>query len=256
MSDVSRAKLMQMLDAQESCIVAMEACATSQSGAARRTRRPVGPANLREAVRQAAEERRGRRGGDRRSCAASEHALCRGEERRASGACRNIPDATVLRASAHAADQCAAGPPGRVRTGLSARARPSQAGNGPVGGRDDRGSRYRKGDRPALPRSDRSAHGEDRRSDAQAEGRDEGERRDAAPLHGAPDLRTFSSDRNFAAWLGLVPEQRSTSGKTRLGGVSKMGQTDIRKLLIVGAMGRIRWIIRKGVLPTTGLGSS
>jgi transposase len=65
----------------------------------------------------------------------------------------------------------------------------------------------------------------------------------------APDLRTFSSGRNFAAWLGLVPRQRSTGGKTRLGGVSKMGQTDIRKLLIVGAMSRIRWIIRKGVFP-------
>lgn len=70
----------------------------------------------------------------------------------------------------------------------------------------------------------------------------------------APDLRTFSSGRNFAAWLGLVPKQRSTGGKTRLGGVSKMGQTDIRKLLIVGAMSRIRWIIRKGVLPDNWLG--
>jgi transposase len=51
----------------------------------------------------------------------------------------------------------------------------------------------------------------------------------------APDLRTFASGRNFAAWLGLVPRHRSTGGKTRLGGVSKMGQSDIRKLLIVGA---------------------
>lgn len=47
----------------------------------------------------------------------------------------------------------------------------------------------------------------------------------------APDLRAFKSGRNFAAWLGLVPRQHSTGGKTRLGGVSKMGQTDIRKLL-------------------------
>ncbi len=69
-----------------------------------------------------------------------------------------------------------------------------------------------------------------------------------------PDLRTFSSGRNFAAWLGLVPRQRSTGGKTRLGGVSKMGQSDIRKLLIVGAMSRIRWIVRKGVLPDNWLG--
>ena len=70
----------------------------------------------------------------------------------------------------------------------------------------------------------------------------------------APDLGAFSSGRNFAAWLGLVPRQHSTGGKTRLGGVSKMGQADIRKLLIVGAMSRIRWIVRKGVLPENWLG--
>lgn len=37
-------------------------------------------------------------------------------------------------------------------------------------------------------------------------------------------------------------------------GVSKMGQTDIRELLIVGAMSRIRWIVRKGVMPDNWLG--
>ena len=62
----------------------------------------------------------------------------------------------------------------------------------------------------------------------------------------APDLDTFDSGRNFAAWLGLVPRQRSTGGKTKLGAVSKMGQTDIRRLLIVGAMSVIRWVVRKG----------
>jgi transposase len=70
----------------------------------------------------------------------------------------------------------------------------------------------------------------------------------------APNLRVFASGRNFAAWLGLVPRQRSTGGKTRLGSVSKMGQADIRKLLIVGAMSRIRWIARKGVSPDNWLG--
>jgi transposase len=70
----------------------------------------------------------------------------------------------------------------------------------------------------------------------------------------APDLRAFSIGRNFAAWLGLVPKQHSTGGKTRLGSVSKMGQNDIRKLLIVGARSRIRWIVRKGLLPENWLG--
>ena len=62
----------------------------------------------------------------------------------------------------------------------------------------------------------------------------------------APDLETFDSGRNSAAWLGLVPRQHSTGGKTRLGSVSKMGQCDIRKLLIIRAMSVIRWVVRRG----------
>jgi transposase len=69
----------------------------------------------------------------------------------------------------------------------------------------------------------------------------------------APDLDTFDSGRNFTAWLGLVPRQRSTGGKARLGAVSKMGQTDIRRLLIVGAMSVIRWVVRKGGSPNRWL---
>ena len=69
----------------------------------------------------------------------------------------------------------------------------------------------------------------------------------------APDLDTFDSGRNFAAWLGLVPRQRSTGGKVKLGAVSKMGQTDIRRLLIVGAMSVIRWVVRKGGSPNRWL---
>ena len=69
-----------------------------------------------------------------------------------------------------------------------------------------------------------------------------------------PDLRSCACGRNYAAWLGLVPRQRSTGGKTRLGSVSKMGQADIRKLRIVRAMSRIRWIVRKGVLRDNWLG--
>ena len=62
----------------------------------------------------------------------------------------------------------------------------------------------------------------------------------------APGLRAFSSGRNFAAWRGLAPRLRSTGGKTRRGGIGKMGPGGIRKLLIVGAMCRIRWIVQKG----------
>ncbi len=69
----------------------------------------------------------------------------------------------------------------------------------------------------------------------------------------APDLDTFDTGRNFAAWLGLVPRQRSTGGKTKLGSVSKMGKTDIRRLLMVGAMSVIRWVVRKGGSPNRWL---
>jgi len=52
----------------------------------------------------------------------------------------------------------------------------------------------------------------------------------------APDMAQFSCDRDFAAWLGLVPRQHSTGGKARLGRLSKAGQTDIRRLLIIRAL--------------------
>ena len=45
----------------------------------------------------------------------------------------------------------------------------------------------------------------------------------------------FRSGREFAAWLGLVPRQNSTGGKTRLGRISKRGNQYLRRLLINGA---------------------
>lgn len=62
----------------------------------------------------------------------------------------------------------------------------------------------------------------------------------------APPLETFQRGRDFAAWLGLVPRQYSTAGKERMGHVSKQGQSDIRRLLIIGAMAVIRWEKRRG----------
>jgi transposase len=45
----------------------------------------------------------------------------------------------------------------------------------------------------------------------------------------------FSKGREFAAWLGLLPNQRSTGGKARLGAISKRGNSYLRKILIHGA---------------------
>ena len=62
----------------------------------------------------------------------------------------------------------------------------------------------------------------------------------------APPMETFSKGRDFAAWVGLTPRQHSSGGKDRLGRTSKMGQRDIRRLLIVGAVAVVRWAARKG----------
>jgi transposase len=45
----------------------------------------------------------------------------------------------------------------------------------------------------------------------------------------------FRKGREFAAWLGLLPNQHSTGGKVRLYGISKRGNCYLRKILIHGA---------------------
>jgi len=48
------------------------------------------------------------------------------------------------------------------------------------------------------------------------------------------DAGVFSNGRQFAAWLGLVPRQYTTGGKTRLGRITKRGDVYLRTLLIHG----------------------
>lgn len=62
-----------------------------------------------------------------------------------------------------------------------------------------------------------------------------------------PDMAHFKCGRSFAAWLGLAPRQYSSGGKERLGRVSKAGQSDIRRLLIIGAMSRLNWMGRRTI---------
>jgi transposase len=45
----------------------------------------------------------------------------------------------------------------------------------------------------------------------------------------------------LAAWLGLVPRQNSSGGKDRLSGITKTGNTYIRRLLVIGATSVIRF---------------
>ena len=63
----------------------------------------------------------------------------------------------------------------------------------------------------------------------------------------APPVETFRSGRDFAAWVGLTPLQRSTGAQERLGKISRMGERTLRRLLIIGASGVVRWARRKGV---------
>ncbi len=70
----------------------------------------------------------------------------------------------------------------------------------------------------------------------------------------APPLESFRRGRDFSAWLGLVPRQHTTGGKPRLGKISKMGQRDLRRLLITGAMAVIRWAVRRDLPENSWLG--
>jgi transposase len=55
----------------------------------------------------------------------------------------------------------------------------------------------------------------------------------------------FKNGRQFAAWLGLTPMQRSSGGKTKLGGITKRGDTYLRTLLVQGARAVIHFVNRR-----------
>ncbi len=54
----------------------------------------------------------------------------------------------------------------------------------------------------------------------------------------------FHKGREFAAWLGIVPRQYSTGGKTNLLSISKRGNVYLRKILIHGARAAVLRIKR------------
>ena len=54
------------------------------------------------------------------------------------------------------------------------------------------------------------------------------------------DGKDFVNGRHYSAWLGLVPGQHSTGGKTTLLGISKRGNTYLRTLYIHGARAVLR----------------
>jgi transposase len=54
------------------------------------------------------------------------------------------------------------------------------------------------------------------------------------------DPKNFNNGRQAAAWIGVVPRQDSTGGKTKLLGISKHGDAYLRTLLIHGARSVLR----------------
>jgi transposase len=69
------------------------------------------------------------------------------------------------------------------------------------------------------------------------------------------DARVFRNGRQFSAWLGSVPKQASSGGKTRLGHIIKQGNNYLRTLLFQGARSALtsghrrtdrlsRWIVQ------------
>jgi transposase len=55
------------------------------------------------------------------------------------------------------------------------------------------------------------------------------------------DPKVFRSGRDFSAWIGLVPKQHSSGGKDRLGSISKQGDRYLRSLFTAGALAVIRY---------------
>ena len=54
------------------------------------------------------------------------------------------------------------------------------------------------------------------------------------------DGHQFSNGREFAAWLGLTPANKSSGGKEKLGRITKMGDQYLRSLLVVGMTSLVR----------------
>jgi len=67
------------------------------------------------------------------------------------------------------------------------------------------------------------------------------------------DPKAFRSARDFSAWIGLVPRQRSSGGREKLGSISKQGDRYLRGLFTAGALAVIRYA--KSMAPNIGLGS-
>jgi transposase len=61
-----------------------------------------------------------------------------------------------------------------------------------------------------------------------------------------PEPELFRSGRQFAAWIGLTPKDHSTTGKVRLGVITRAGDEALRSVLVTGATAVIQHVHRGG----------
>jgi len=59
------------------------------------------------------------------------------------------------------------------------------------------------------------------------------------------DAKEVRNGRHLSAWIGLVPRQYSSGGKSQLKGISKRGDAYLRTLLIHGARTVLRYVAGK-----------
>ncbi|SAI74247.1 Transposase IS116/IS110/IS902 family [Bordetella ansorpii] len=64
------------------------------------------------------------------------------------------------------------------------------------------------------------------------------------------DPRLFKNGRHMAAWIGLVPRQHSSGGKSTLLGLSKRGDGYLRRLLLLGAQSVLMRVRQPGAAPS------
>lgn len=65
--------------------------------------------------------------------------------------------------------------------------------------------------------------------------------------------RDFRNGRQMSAWTGLVPRQHSTGGKTRLGPITKRGDTYLRGLMTQGARSTLQVALKREAIKRSRL---
>ncbi len=60
------------------------------------------------------------------------------------------------------------------------------------------------------------------------------------------DPAQFEFGRHLSAWAGLTPQEHSTGGKKRMGGISRAGNERLRALLVAGATSVIQAASKPG----------